>query len=218
MGSGALLGLDVEYRHVGFDRDRRDDIGGVGADDGAGRARVHDVLDANGDACADDLVHGDGVNHLGTVESRLSRLGMRDGFQEAGRGDLSRIGGEDAVDLPDLQLASPEANGSESGADIGVASTDLPQQPPGNFAEKARDDGDHVGVERKILGANDVSKVPVEPIVRCDNGRAEINDPAEVDEDGIGPLGPQEGSHEPAARFLAYADDHVLSLIGDGLD
>ena len=43
-------------------------FGRVGEDDGAGVARVHHVLDADRDAGADHLVHGEGVDDLGAVE------------------------------------------------------------------------------------------------------------------------------------------------------
>lgn len=46
----------------------------VREDDGAGATGVHDVLDADGNAGADDLLHGEGMNDLRAVEGQLSRL------------------------------------------------------------------------------------------------------------------------------------------------
>lgn len=114
------------------------DGGGVGEDHSAAVAGVCDVLDADGDAGADDLFHGEGVNDLGAVEGELGGFGGGDCVEEAGGRDFARVRGEDAVDfLPDLEFLCAQADCYEGGAEVGVASTDGVEEATRDAAEVA---------------------------------------------------------------------------------
>lgn len=71
----------------------------VRENDGASTTRIHDVLDADGDARADDLLHGEGMDDLGAVESQLSSLRGRNAGEKSCSRDLARVSGEDTIYL-----------------------------------------------------------------------------------------------------------------------
>jgi hypothetical protein len=95
------LGGGARAKQLGLER-----VGGMHAlvlllvrvwvDDGAGAAWVHDVLDADGDAGADDLLHDEGVHDFGPVEGELGGLGWGDVEQEASCWHFAWISCEDA--------------------------------------------------------------------------------------------------------------------------
>lgn len=246
VSTGALVAVDVEHDNVVLDGDGRRALGRVergheagraraeeavaerrvrgeglqvvGEDDGAGTTRVHDVLDADGDAGADDLLHGKGVNDLGAVEGQLSSLGGRDAGQQRGGGDLARVGGEDAVDLlPDLQLPGLDADCDQGGAEIGVAAADGVEQAAGDVAEEASDDGDLVaaGLDLSRQGGGQVC---VKVLAQALLGRVEGDDVGEVDKLGGGAAVVEQRGHVAAAELLALGNDLVLDAVGDLLE
>jgi hypothetical protein len=194
-------------------------FGRVWEDDGAGVARVHHVLDADRDAGADHLVHGEGVDDLGAVEGQLGGLAGRDGVEEARGRHLARVGGENAVDLlPDLEFLGAQAHGGQSSAEIRVATADVLQQTAGDGAKVSSNDRDGVvAVFEDALG-DGKGQVLVEVVVEALSHELEGNDVAEVDVDGVGAAVAEQSGHVQAAELLADGDDHVVGLVRDGLE
>src|SRR6201996_8888588 len=97
----------------------------VGKDDGAASTRIHDVFDADGDASTNDLLHGEWMYDLGSVEGQFGGFRWRHGGYQARGGHLAWIGGEDAVHFfPYLELLRIDTDGSQSSAEICIASSD----------------------------------------------------------------------------------------------
>ena len=94
---------------------------------------VLDVLDSDGDAGADNLLHCEGVDHFGTVVGELCGfLGGDNGNESRGR-DFARIGSEDTVNFfPDLELVCVEADGAEGSAEVGVSTANLGEEGAGD--------------------------------------------------------------------------------------
>lgn len=191
-----------------------DKTGVVGEDDSAGIAWVHDIFDANGNAGADYLLHGEGMDNLGAVEGQLSGLGGRDGGKQSGGRDLAWVGGEDAIDLlPDLELLGPGTNSYQSGTEIGVSTANGVEQSAGHVAKVAGDDGDFVAACCDFL-AQILGQVLVEHVVQAAlDRRIELDHIAQVDELRRRAAIVQDGSHVPAAQLLAFADDLVLGAV-----
>lgn len=186
---------------------------GVGLDDGALAARVLDVLDADGDRRRglDHLVHGQVVDNFGAVEGQLGGLGGRDGRDEARRGHLGWVGGEDAVDfLPDLQLVGFQAYGRQRGAQVRVATADVAVEQAARYvAEEAGDDWYAVLTGEDLLG-DDLGRVPVEGGVEPLDVSVEVKDVGQVDVFGVDSPVFEKVGHEATAELLAEADDSVL--------
>lgn len=137
-------------------------VGLVREDDGAVVARVHDVLDADGDARANHLLHGEGVDDLGAVEGEFGGFGGRHGREECRRGHLARVRGEDAVDFfPDLQFGGLDADCDEGGAEVGVAASDGAEDASWHVSKVSRDDRDFVAAGFDLL-AQRASEIRVE--------------------------------------------------------
>lgn len=110
----------------------------VGVDDGAGARGVLDVLDADWDVFANDLIHGEGVDDLAAIVGELGGLGGRDEGDEPGGGHFAGVCGEYPVDFfPDLELSGAKAGGEEGRKKIGVASADLTKKRARDSAEEA---------------------------------------------------------------------------------
>lgn len=191
----------------------------VRVDDSAGVTRVHDVLDPNRDAGTDDLVHGEGVDNLGTVEGQFGSLAGGDGVKEAGGGHLAWISREDTIDfLPDLKLLSTQTNGSKSRTQVGVTSADALEKASRNSAKVTGDDRHSiVAVSVDTLGDRE-SQVLVEVVVEALRNQLEGDDVAQVDVHGVGAAILQQGGHVQAAELLADRDDHVVGLVRDRLE
>lgn len=99
---------------------------GVWENDGSFSTRVLDVLDSDGNAGADDLLHGERVDDFRTVVSKLRGfLGGDDGNESRG-GDFAWVGGEDTVNFfPDLEFVCVETDGAKSCAEVGVPAANL---------------------------------------------------------------------------------------------
>jgi hypothetical protein len=98
-------------------------------DSSANRTWIHDVFDTGWNIGAIDLIHSEGMNYFGAVKGQLGRFSWGDRVEDTGLGDLSRVGGEDPIDLlPNLQFESLESNGNNCGAKIRIASTNLLEQ------------------------------------------------------------------------------------------
>lgn len=181
MSASALVAVNVQNDNVMLDGDRSGALGRVqcaqkagGAraeetvperrmrlqrlqvvrkDDSASTTRIHDILDADGDACADDLLHSEGMNDLRTVEGQLSSLRGRNAGKQSSRGDLARVSGEDAIDLlPDLQLPGLDANCNQCSTEISVSTSNGVQKTARNVAKEASDDWDLVAACLHLSG------------------------------------------------------------------
>jgi hypothetical protein len=188
--------------------------GVVGEDDSAGIARVHNIFDADGDAGADYLLHGEGMDNLGAVEGQLSSLGGRDGGKQSGSRDLAWVRSKDAIDLlPDLELLGPGTNSDQSSTEIGVTTANGVEQSAGHVAKVAGDDGDFVAACCYFL-AQILGQVLVEHVVQTAlDRRIELDHIAQVDELRRRAAIVQDGSHVPTAQLLAFADDLVLGAV-----
>ena len=244
VSTGALLAVHVKHSDVALDSHSRWALGrvvlaqigdravteetsplaylaveGVGEDDSASIARVHDVLDPDRDAGTDDLIHGEGVDDLGTIEGQLSSLARGDGVKKASGGHLTRVGSKDTVDfLPDLQLFGTQANSSESSAKVGVATAHVLQQTSRNSTEVASNDGHSiVAVCVDTLG-DGKGQVLVELVVQALSNQLESDDVAQVDVHCVGTTVLQESGHVQAAELLADRNDHVVGLVRDRLE
>jgi hypothetical protein len=115
---------------LSVDRGRR-----LRVDDGPAARRV---LDPDGDARSDDLLHRERMDDLAAIVGELGGLVGGDDRDETSGRDLARVGGEDAVDFfPDLELGGFKTDGDEGGTEVGVASTDLLEKRAGDDAEVA---------------------------------------------------------------------------------
>lgn len=190
----------------------------VRVDDSTIVAGVHDVLDPDGDASTDDLVHSEGMDDLGAIEGQLSSLTRGDRAEEAGGRHFARIGGEDAINfLPDLEFLCTETDGSKSCTQVGVATANV-------FKETTRDSTEVAGDNRHSIIAvcidtlgNCESQVLVERIVQALGYQLERDDIAQVDVDSVRATVLKQGGHVQTAEFLTNRDDHVVSLVGDSL-
>lgn len=115
------------------------ELGGrVWEDDGAAALGVHDVLDADRDSRADDLLHRERVDDLGSVEGQFCGLRGRDGREKSSRGYFARVRREYTVDfLPDLKFLCAGADRDQGRTQICVTTTDLVEQTPRNSAKVA---------------------------------------------------------------------------------
>lgn len=212
VSTGALLAVHVKHSDVALDSHSRRALGrvmlaqvgnravteeasplahltvkGVRKDDGTSVARVHDVLDPDGDAGTDDLIHGEGVDDLGTIEGQLSSLTGRDGVKKASGGHLAWVGGEDTVDfLPDLQLLGTQANSSESSTQVGVATAHVLQEASRNSTEVASNDRHSIVAVCVDTLSNGKGQVLVELIVQALGNQLESDNVAQVDVHRVG--------------------------------
>jgi len=105
----------------------------VWEDDGSFSTRVFDVLDSDGDAGADNLLHCEGVDNFRAVVGELRRFLGGDNGNESRGGDFARVGGEDTINFfPDLEFVCVEADGAEGSAEVGVSTADLGQEGTGD--------------------------------------------------------------------------------------
>jgi len=194
-------------------------VEGVRKDDSTSIARVHDVLDPDRDTGTDDLIHGEGVDDLGTIEGQLSSLARRDRVKKASGGHLARVSGEDTVDfLPDLQLLGTQANSSESSTQVGVATAHVLQEASRNSTEVASNDRHGiVAVCVDTLG-DGKGQVLVELIVQALSNQLEGDNVTQVDVHCVGAAVLQESGHVQAAELLADGNDHVVGLVRDRLE
>ena len=94
---------------------------------------VLDVLDPDGDAGADDLLHCEGVDDFRTVVGELRRFLGGDNGDESCGGDFARVGSEDTINFfPDLEFVCVKADGAEGSAEVGVSTADLGEEGPGD--------------------------------------------------------------------------------------
>ncbi|KAI3485790.1 hypothetical protein L1887_50836 [Cichorium endivia] len=201
-------------------------LGDVGKDDGAHAGGVLDVFDADGDGLFDGLLHGEGVDDFRAVVGELCGFLGSDGGDEACGGHLARVGGEDAIDLlPDLELLGLDADGAESGAEVGVAAADLGEERAGDVAKVAGDDGHACACSQAV--AKRVAELVVEGLVERELaadvldsvcGEGGVDDALERHELRLD-TGIAQGADGDAAReALTDADDDVLGLGRDLLD
>jgi hypothetical protein len=183
----------------------------IGEDDGAVAARVHDVFDADGDARADDLLHGERMDDLGAVKRQFSSLGGRDRGEDTGRGDLARVCREDAVHLlPDLQFVCLDADGYQSSTQISIATSDSAQDASRDISEEARNDRNSVAASLYFF-AQRFGEVPVKGLTHTPfPGRRALEYIRYVDVLGRRTAVVQQRSHVATAQLLALAHDLVL--------
>ena len=138
----------------------------------AGDERARFVRGEGGED-ADRDVEGDGradrarVEHLGAEVGQLLGLVVADLGDDAGVGDLARVGGEDAGHVgPDLDLVGVERGAEEGGAVVGAAAAERGRRAVRGAADEAGDDDGLAGVE---MGADDR---PGRVRVRSRSGRA----------------------------------------------
>lgn len=187
----------------------------VGENDGASVSRVHDVLDANGNASANDLLHRKGMDDLRTIKGQLSSLRGRDGRKQRSSGDFSRVGGEYAIHLlPDLQLLGLDTDSYQSSTEIRVSASNRVEDASRDTAKVACDDRDLVTACFHFL-AQCFGQVLVELVVQALGGRIEVDDMGEIDKLGGSSTVVQQCGHVPAAQLLAFADDLILGTAGD---
>jgi hypothetical protein len=187
----------------------------VREDDGASTTRVHDVLDADGDARANDLLHGEGVDDLGAVEGQLSSLrGRNAGEQSSGR-DLARVGSEDAVHLlPDLQLPGLDTNRDQCSAEVGVSTSNGVEKTAWHVAKEASNDWDLVTTCLHLSGQRR-SQIRVELLVQALLRGMEGDNIGEVDELGRRATVVEQRSHVTTAELLALGNNFVFDAVGD---
>lgn len=189
-------------------------VADIWVDDSAGVARVHDVLDPDRDAGTDDLVHGERVDDLGSVEGQLSSLAGRDSVEETSSRNLARVRGENTVDfLPDLELLRTQADGGQSGAKVGVATANVLQKTTGNGTEVSSDDRHGIVAVLVDTLSDRKGQVLVEVIVQALSDQLESDDVAQVNVNRVGATVLQQSSHVQAAELLANGDDHVVGLV-----
>lgn len=156
----------------------------VGPDDGSLVARVFDVLDTNGNAGFDDLIHGEGVNNFGTVKGQLGGLGRSDRGQQASGGHLARVGSKDTIDfLPDLQLRGANSDSDQSGAKVGVATADLGEEAARDVSKVTGNDGNGITTGKDRLCERGC-QVAVEIVVDA-FADGEVDDITQVDILGV---------------------------------
>jgi hypothetical protein len=189
----------------------------VRENDGASTTRIHDVLDADGDARADDLLHGEGMDDLGAVESQLSSLRGRNAGEKSCSRDLARVSGEDTIYLlPYLQLPGLDTNCDQSSTEIGVSTSNGVQQTTGYVAKESSDDRDLV-TACLDLSSQCSSQICVELLVEALLGGVKGDDIGEVDELGRRATVVKQRSHVTTAKLLALGNDLVLNAVGDFL-
>lgn len=190
----------------------------VREDDGASTARVHDVLDADRDAGANDLLHGEGMDDLRAVEGQLSSLRGRNAGEQSSRRDLARVGGEDAIDfLPDLQLPGLGANCNQRSAEISISTADGVQQTTWNVAEESSDDW-HLVAACLDLSGQCCSQISIELLVQALLGSSEGDDIGKIDELGRSATVVEQGRHVATAELLSLRDDLIFCAIGHFLE
>lgn len=244
VSTGALLAVHVKHSDVALDSHSRRALGrvmlaqvgdraiteeasplahlsvkSIREDDSTGVARVHDVLDPDRDAGTDDLIHGEGVDDLRTIEGQFSSLARGDRVKKASGRHLAWVSGKDTVDfLPDLQLLGTQANSSESSTQVGVATAHVLQEASRNSAEVASNDRHSIVAVCVDTRSNGKGQVLVELVVQTLSNQLESDDIAQVDVDGVGAAILQESSHVQAAELLADRNDHVVGLVRDRLE
>jgi hypothetical protein len=244
VSAGALVAVHVEYDDVVLDRDRSRTLGAgersqeaggaraeergvsdwgaivdirdvVGEDDGTGVAGVHDVLDADRDACADDLLHGKRVDYLRTIKGQLSSLGGRNCGEQSGCRDFAGVRGEDTIHLfPDLQLLRLGTHGYECSTKIRVSTSNGAQNASRNIAKVSRNHW-HFVATRFHLFAQSFSQVLVELVVKALGRRSEVDNMGEVDELRRRSAVIQQRGHVPTAQLLALAHNLVFGAVGN---
>jgi len=239
VGTRTLLGVHVEHGNTALNRDSGGTLGSVvgaetdqaavaeerrlllaevigliGPDDGALVAGVLDVLDADGDASLDDLIHGEGVDDLRSIEGQFGSLGRGDGGQQACSGHLARVCSEDTIDLlPDLQLGGANADSNQSGAKVGVTTSNLGEETARDVAEVASNDrnGITAGVDS---GSERLGQVAVEGVIDA-LANGEVDDIAQIDVFGVASTVLQDSRHVQTRQLLALCDNLVLCTLAD---
>ena len=243
VSTGTLVAVNVQHNNVVLDRNSSRALGRVqrtqkarGAsaeetvperrvrfqclqvvreDDGSCTARVYDVLDADGDACTDDLLHGEGVNDLGAIEGQLSSLRGRNAGEQCSGWDLARVGGEDAIDfLPDLEFPGLDTNCNQCSAEIGVSASNGVQKASRDVAKEASNDWNLVAACLD-LSRQSCSQIRVELLVQALLGCVEGDDIGEINELGRRATVVEQRSHVATAELLALRNDLVLDAAGD---
>jgi hypothetical protein len=213
---GSIVGAETDQAAVTEERRLllTEVVGLVGPDDGALVAGVLDVLDTDGNAGLDDLIHGEGVDDFRSVEGQLGSLGRGDGGQQASSRHLTRVRSEDTVDLlPDLQLGGANADSNQSGAKVGVATSNLSKETARDVAKVASDDrnGITAGVDS---GCERLGQVAVKGVIDA-FADGEVDDIAQVDIFGVASTVLQDGSHVQTRKLLALCDNLVLSALAN---
>lgn len=102
---------------------------GIWENDGSLPLWSHNVLDSDGDTFPDSLLHGEGMDDLGTEVGQFGGFFGGDGLDQPCSRDLSGVGSENSVNfLPNLELVGLQSDGDESSAKIGVSTTNLSEQ------------------------------------------------------------------------------------------
>jgi hypothetical protein len=238
VGTRALLGVHVEHGNTALNGDSGGTLGSVvsaetdqtavaeerrlllakvgciGPDHGTLVAWVLDILNADGDAGLDDLVHGEGVDDFRSIEGQLGSLGWGDRGQQTSSGHLARVCGEDAVDLfPDLQLGGANADSNQSGAKVGVATSNLSEKTARDVAKVASNDRN--GIAAGVHGScKRLGQVAVEGVVDT-FADVEVDDIAQIDVFGVATAVLEDGSHVQTRQLLALCDNLVLGTLAD---
>ncbi len=185
-----------------------------GDDDGPASARVRHVLDPDGDARADDLLHREGVDDFRAVEGEFCGLGGRHRRQKAGGRYLARIGREDAVDFfPDLELRGLYADRDKSGAKICVSSADGVEKSARNIAKVSRDYG-HAASNSTHRFCQLGGYRLIEDLVQALDAGS-LDDVGQVHVLCVYTVILQSGCHQPAAQFLPLTHYHILGTRAD---
>lgn len=239
VGTSTLLGVDVKHGNTALDGDSGRTLGTIvsaeadqaavaekrrllllqivsliGPDDGSLVAGVLDILDANGNAGFDDLVHGEGVNDFGPIEGQFGSLGGCDRGQQASSGHFAGVCSKDAINLlPDLQFRGTNADSNESGAEVSVSTTDLSKKTARDVTEVASNNRN--GVAAGVYGlCEGASQAAVEAVVNT-FANWEVDDIAQVDVLSIAAAILQDGSHVQTRQLLALGDNLVLGTLAD---
>lgn len=239
VGTRTLLGVHVEHGNTALDGDsggtlgsfvgaeadqaavteeRRlllaEIIGLVGPDDGALVTGVLDVLDADGNAGLNDLIHGEGVDDFRSVEGQFGSLRGSDRGQQASGGHLAGVCSEDTIDLlPDLQLGGANADSNQSGAKVGVATSNLGKETARDVAKVASDDRN--GVTASVdSGRKRVGQAAVEGVVDA-LADGEVDDIAQIDVFGVASTILQDSSHVQTGQLLTLCDNLVLGTLAN---
>jgi hypothetical protein len=238
VGTRALLGVHVEHGNTALDGDSGRTLGSIvsaetdqtavaeerrlllakvgciGPDHGTLVARVLDVLDADGDAGLDDLVHGEGVDDFRSIEGQFGSLGWGDRGQQTSGRYLARVCSEDTIDLlPDLQFRGANSDSNQGGAKVGVATSNLSKETARDVAEVAGNDRDSIaaGVDSSC---ERLGQVAVERIVNA-FADVEVDDIAQIDVFGVATAILEDGSHVQTRQLLALCDNLVLGTLAD---